>query len=85
MHDERSILPSSLPPTMLSAQVVESDAVAKREDTLEVHSSFFRKLKLDKDVAPKEVFKDKPLYPYEVEAVGSSCCACLEKPCDDRL
>ena len=56
MHDEISILPSSLPPTTLSAQVVESDAVAKREDTLDVHSAFFRKLKLNNDDAPEEVF-----------------------------
>ena len=55
---------------MLSAHVVENDAVARREDTLEVHSSFFRKLKLDRDDATgatERVFEDVPVCHCEFE------------------
>ena len=41
---------------MVYEQVVENDAVATREDTLEVHSSFFRKLKFDKEAVVERVF-----------------------------
>ena len=73
MHDEKSILPSSLPPTMLSAQVVESDAVARSEDTLEVHSAFFRKFRLDRADAEERVLVDVPVSPCVVKTARSSC------------
>ena len=41
---------------MVFEQVVEKDAVARREDTLEVHSSFFRKLRFDKEVTAEMGF-----------------------------
>ena len=40
---------------MLSEQTVENDAVARREDTLEVHSSFLRKLRFDREAAAEMV------------------------------
>ena len=61
MHDEKRTLPSSLPPTILSAQVVMGDAVARREDTLKVHSSFFRKFKLDIDDAAELALEEVSL------------------------
>ena len=41
---------------MLSEQTVEKDAVARREDTLEVHSSFLRKFRFDRDAAAESAF-----------------------------
>ena len=41
---------------MVFEQVVENDAVARREDTLEVHSSFFRKFRFDKEAVAETVF-----------------------------
>ncbi len=79
MHDEKSTLPSSLPPTMLSAQAVESDAVARRDDTLDVHSSFFRKLKLGRDDAVERGIKDVPVRRRVVEIAWVSCCDCVGK------
>lgn len=61
MHVEKCTLPSLLPPIILSAQVVESDAVARSEDTLEVHSAFFRKSRLDSHDAEERVFEDVPV------------------------
>ena len=41
---------------MLSEQTVENDAVARREDTLEVRSAFLRKLRFDRDAAAESTF-----------------------------
>ena len=54
---------------MLSAQVVESDAVARSEDTLEVHSPFFRKLTSDKVDAEEKAFEAVPGCPCVFETV----------------
>lgn len=36
-------------------QTFENDAVARREDTLEVHSSVFRKLRFVRDAAAEKI------------------------------
>lgn len=53
------MLPSSRPPRMLSDQTVENDAVAKREDTLEVYCSLFGKLRLTTMLPQKRCFRLK--------------------------
>lgn len=82
MHEENNGLASLFPPTILSEQIVENDAVARREDTLEVHSSSFRKLKFDKEAAVErwcDGFAEiLCVAETNIEMLGR--CTCVEKP-----
>ena len=74
---------------MVFEQVVENDAVARREDTLEVHSSFFRKLRFDKEVAAEKVFLFEEIVEDNCVAGDSTgalrCRNRVEKPDTSRI
>ena len=69
---------------ILSEQTVENEAVARREETLEVHSSFFRKLRFDRDAAAEAflLFADVSEYPCVAGARAGmmDCCNGVIRP-----
>ena len=69
---------------LLPEQTVENKAIARSEDTPEMHSSFFRKLRFDRNADAERIFSFEHISERHcVVGAGAealSCCTCEGKP-----